>query len=94
MSQDQLNFFYHQFNKARNFGAKNLSILIYLLIGILSLDTIINVLSAGLGITVSSSVGIILFVVSGIITIVCHSLFCNLLAEQVLRLDLELDTSD
>jgi hypothetical protein len=72
VSQDQLNFFYHQFNKARNFGAKNLSILIYLLIGILSLDTIINVLSAGLGITVSSSVGIILFVVSGIITIVCQ----------------------
>ena len=65
-------FFYYQFCKAKDFGAKNLNLLIYVLIAILSLDTIINQLSSGLGIAVSSTGGIILFLVLGIITIVCQ----------------------
>ena len=94
MSREHLIFLYHKFYNASNFGAKKLNILIYLLIAVLSLDTIINQLSSGLGITVSSSAGVILFVVLGVITIICHSLFYNLLVEQVSQLDLKLGTSD
>ena len=72
MSKDHLKFLYHKFNKASNFGAKKLNILIYLLIAVLSLDTVINQLSSGLGITVSSFTGVTLFVVLGVITIVCQ----------------------
>jgi hypothetical protein len=72
VSREHLIFLYHKFYKASNFGAKKLNILIYLLIAILSLDTIINQLSSGLGITVSSSAGVILFVVLGVITIICQ----------------------
>ena len=72
MSQEHLKFFYHKFYKASDFGAKKLNILIYLLIAILSLDTIINQLSSGLGIPISSSGGVILFVVLGVITIFCQ----------------------
>jgi hypothetical protein len=72
VSKDHLKFLYHKFNKASNFGTKKLNILIYLLIAVLSLDTVIHQISSGLGITVSSSAGVILFVVIGIITIVCQ----------------------
>jgi len=66
------NFFYYRFCKAKDLGAKNLNLLIYVLIAVLSLDTIINQLSSGLGIAVSSTGGIILFLVLGIITIICQ----------------------
>jgi hypothetical protein len=72
VSDEHLKFFYDKFYKASDFGAKKLNILIYLLIAILSLDTIINQLSSGLGIAVSSFGGVTLFVVSGVITIVCQ----------------------
>jgi len=72
VSKNSLNFFYIQFCKARDSGIKNINILVYLLIGILSLDTIINQLSSGLGISVSSFSGVILFLVLGIVTIICQ----------------------
>lgn len=72
MSKKHLKFFYRKFYEVSDFGAKRLNILIYLLIAILSLDTIISQLSSGLGIAVSSSGGIFLFVVLGAITIVCQ----------------------
>jgi hypothetical protein len=72
VSQEHLKFFYNKYYKVRDFGAKKLNILIYLLIAILSLDTIINQLSSGLGITVSSSAGVTLFVVIGVVTIFCQ----------------------
>jgi hypothetical protein len=72
VSQELLNFFYHKFCKVRDFGTKKLNILIYLLIAILSLDTVINQMSSGLGITVSSSAGVALFVAIGVITIFCQ----------------------
>lgn len=72
MSKERLKFLYHKFYNASDFGAKKLNILIYLFIAILSLDTIISQLSSGLGIAVSSSGGVILFVVLGFITIVCQ----------------------
>jgi hypothetical protein len=72
VSKEPLKFLYHKFYNASDFGAKKLNILIYLLIAILSLDTIISQLSSGLGIAVSSSGGVILFVVLGFITIVCQ----------------------
>lgn len=43
-----------------------------MLIALLSLDTVINQLSAGLGIPVSSSTGITLFIVVGSATIICQ----------------------
>lgn len=66
------NFFLLQFYKFKDFGNKNTSILIYILIALLSLDTVIHQLSAGLGIPVSSPMGIALFLVIGSITIVCQ----------------------
>jgi hypothetical protein len=72
VSQELLNSFYHKFCKVRDFGIKELNILIYLLIAILSLDTVINQMSSGLGITVSSSAGVALFVAIGVITIFCQ----------------------
>ena len=59
------NFFLLQFYKFKDFGNKNTSILIYILIALLSLDTVIHQLSAGLGIPVSSPMGIALFLVIG-----------------------------
>jgi hypothetical protein len=70
--QEHLKFFYHKFYKVSGFGAKKVNILIYLLIAILSLDTIINQMSSGLGITVSSSAGVALFVAIGVVTIFCQ----------------------
>jgi hypothetical protein len=70
--QEHLKFFYHTLYKVSGFGAEKVNILIYLLIAILSLDTIINQMSSGLGITVSSSAGVALFVAIGVVTIFCQ----------------------
>ena len=67
-----VNFFRLQFYNARDFGIRKISILIYVLIAVLSLDTVINQLSAGLGIPVASSGGVALFVFIGGTTIVCQ----------------------
>jgi hypothetical protein len=68
----QFSFFSSRFYKVEEFGTKRIDIFVYVLIGILSLDTIINQLSAGLSIAVSSFSWIILFVILGIIAIVCQ----------------------
>jgi hypothetical protein len=66
-----LTFFSLQ-RKAADFGTKKISYIVYTLIAILSLDTLINQLSAGLGIPASSSEGITVFVVLGSTTVVCQ----------------------
>lgn len=72
MSRIVLLSFFHQFYKIRDFGTKKVSILVYVLIALLSLDTIIHQISAGLGIPVSSPISVTLFVFVGITTIVCQ----------------------
>ena len=72
MSYKHTNFFYHQLNRVRDLSTRKVSILIYVLIAILSLDTVISQLSVGLGIPVSSSTGVTLFIVLGGTTIVCQ----------------------
>ena len=72
MSYKHPNFFYHQLNRVRDLSTRKVSILIYVLIAILSLDTVISQLSVGLGIPVSSSTGVTLFIVLGGTTIVCQ----------------------
>lgn len=72
MTPESLNFFYIPFSKAREFGINKINILVYLLIGVLSIDTVIYVLSLVLGIAVSSFSSVILFLVIGIITIICQ----------------------
>ena len=72
MPKNVLTFFYLSYRKARDFGIKKISGIIYLLIVVLSLDTVINVLSSGLGIQVSSFGGVTLFVIIGSTTIICQ----------------------
>lgn len=69
MRSNPLTLFYQSYHKTEDFGIRNLSKIVYVLIAVLSLDTVINVLSSGLGIPVSSTEGIILFVVIGIAAI-------------------------
>jgi hypothetical protein len=64
------NFFFSKICEFRDYGTKNISILIYALIGLLSLDTVIHQISAGLGVPVSSPTGIVLFVIIGSVTII------------------------
>jgi hypothetical protein len=70
VSKTITNFFSLQFCKISDFGTRNVRILIYVLIGILSLDTVINQISGGLGIAVSSPAGVALFVAIGLVTII------------------------
>jgi hypothetical protein len=69
--QPDLNFF-SSFYKARTFGIKNINVFVYLLVGILSVDTVISAISYGLGINVFPNNNIIIFAASGIITIICQ----------------------
>lgn len=67
-----LNFFSIQFNKLGDFGTKNISIVIYVLIAILSLDTVLNQLSDLIGEPLKTAGGIALFFIVASITIICQ----------------------
>jgi hypothetical protein len=67
-----LTFFYQRYQKTEDFGIRNISKIIYVLIAVLSLDTVINVLSSGVGIYASSHEYVILFVIIGITAVVCQ----------------------
>jgi len=66
------NFFSVQFNKISEFGTKKIRIVIYLLIAILSLDTVLNQLSDIIGEPLKSTGGIALFYIVSGITMVCQ----------------------
>jgi len=81
-----LNFFSQQFHKAEDFGTKKISIIIYVLIAVLSLDTVINQLSGILGISLYSSGGVGLFVVIGSITIICQLFILHYVSSKSLEI--------
>ena len=72
MPNNFLSSFYKYYHKTEDFGIRNISNIIYVLITVLSLDTVVNVLSAGIGIPVSSIEGVTAFVIIGSVTIVCQ----------------------
>lgn len=67
-----LNFFSTHFNKISDIGTNNIRIVIYVLIAILSLDTILNQLSDNIGEPLKSSSSIFLFFIVSIATMVCQ----------------------
>jgi hypothetical protein len=79
------NFFY-QLKKVKDIGTRKISFLFYILIVFISLDTVISQLSVGLGISVSSSTGVILFVVVGGTTIVCQLFILQFVSRISLRI--------
>jgi len=81
-----LNFFSQQFHKAEDFGTKKISIIIYVLIAVLSLDTVINQLSGLLGISLYSSGGVGLFLVIGSITIICQLFILHFVSSKSLEI--------
>jgi hypothetical protein len=72
MRRNLFTSFYLEYLKIEDFGVKRISNVIYVLIGVLSLDTVINVLSSILGIQVSSVEGIILFFIICCTTVICQ----------------------
>jgi len=69
---NSLNFFSSRFNKISDFGTKKIRIVIYMLIAILSLDTVLNQLSDIIGDPLKSSGGIVLFFSISSATMVCQ----------------------
>jgi hypothetical protein len=64
--------FYLKYRKIEDFGIERIDKIVYLLIAVLSLDTLINVLSSGLGVRVSSPEGVTLFFIICGTTIICQ----------------------
>jgi hypothetical protein len=69
-------------HKIANLGTKRISIIIYVLIAVLSVDTVINQLSGLLGISMYTRGGVTLFLVIGIITIVCQLFTINFVSRK------------
>ena len=72
MSRDVFTSFYLRYREVEDFGIKKISNIIYLLIAVLSLDTVINVITAVLGIQVSPVEGVILFFIICSTTVFCQ----------------------
>lgn len=64
--------FFSKFYKAKAFGIRNINVFVYILIGILSIDTVISTVSTGLGIELFPNSKVPLFAALGIITIICQ----------------------
>jgi len=69
---DLLNSFAHKFIRFGNTGTQLITISVYILIAVLSVDTIINQISGALGIPFSGPVGISSFVILSSMVIVCQ----------------------
>jgi hypothetical protein len=73
VTEKNFNFFQFVIYKGSAFSTGQISIIVYVLIAVLSLDTIINQLSAILGSNIlPSTAGIILFIATGVVTIACQ----------------------
>jgi len=72
MPRKVFNSFYLKCRKLEDLGIKRISNIVYVLIAVLSLDTVIYVVSSANGIQVSSSEGIILFFIICWTTIICQ----------------------
>jgi hypothetical protein len=77
-----IDFFSQPLHNAANLGTKRISIIIYVLIAVLSVDTVINQLSGLLGISMYSGGGVSLFLVIGIITIICQLFTINFVSRK------------
>lgn len=77
-----IDFFFQPFHKAADLGIKRISIIIYVLIAVLSVDTVINQLSGLLGISLYTRAGVSLFLVIGIITIICQLFTINFVSRR------------
>lgn len=66
------NFFSYQFNRMMNFGTDNINIIIYILIAVLSLDTLLNQTGDLIGDPLKSFGGIVLFITLSIITMIAQ----------------------
>ncbi len=77
-----IDFFSQPLHNAANLGTKRISIIIYVLIAVLSVDTVINQLSGLLGISMYSMGGVSLFLVIGIITIICQLFTINFVSRK------------
>jgi len=72
MLKNVITSFYLEYRKVEDFGTKRISNIVYLFIAVLSLDTVINVISGGLGIQVSSAEWVTLFLIICCTTVVCQ----------------------
>jgi hypothetical protein len=77
-----LDFFSQPLHKVANLGTKRISIIIYVLIVVLSVDTVINQLSGLLGISMYTRGGVSLFLVIGVLTIICQLFTINFVSRK------------
>ncbi|MGD1835045.1 MAG: hypothetical protein ACPKQO_04920, partial [Nitrososphaeraceae archaeon] len=70
----QSNFFISQFKRITNSSTENINIIIYVLIFVLSLDTLLNQTGDLIGDPLKSSAGIVLFITLSLITLVAQIL--------------------
>lgn len=82
MSQLNSGFFSNKFASIRSFGLAHISIIVYLLIVVLSIDTVINQLSGLLGIPLASSGSIALFITIAGITIISQLFVLQFVSEK------------
>ena len=87
MSQnDIIIFFSQQFRKATDFGVERSNIIVYVLIAVLSIDTVVNQLGGIFGVSLDSSGGIGLFVTIGIITVTCQVLILGYVSRKSIEI--------
>jgi hypothetical protein len=78
-----LNFFTLQIKKLLNFGTKNIHIVIYVLIAILSLDTMLNQTGDLIGKPLKTFGGIVLFITLSIINMIGQIFVLQFLAKKI-----------
>jgi hypothetical protein len=79
-----LNFFFQQFHTVGVIGTKKINIIIYVLIAVLSMDTVINQLSGLLGISPNTLGGVSLFLVIGSMTIISQLFILHFVSNKSL----------
>jgi hypothetical protein len=62
----------YRIHRIEEFGIRKISLIIYILIGVLSVDTVINQISNLPGVRLSSSLGITVFLMMSITAIICQ----------------------
>lgn len=87
-------FFFPEFKKLSDFGTKKISIIIYLLIAILSLDTVLNQLSEVITEPLKSPIGISLFIIVSGITMICQLFVLQFVGRKSVALRRKLEASN
>ena len=81
-----LNLFTLQIKKLLNFGTKNIHIVIYVLIAVLSLDTLLNQTGDLIGKPLKTFGGIVLFITLSIITMIGQIFVLQFVVKKAKRL--------